>query len=177
MKLECIKAPKEILTLKEVKAYLRIDGDEEDELLNSLITAAREHVERYQRRAYGRQQLRLTLSAEEAGRSIELPRSKHLISIDKACSLAGDGAEQQLDFTIRCGDINSCLELAAEPAGDIRIVYTVNGGATSKSVRLAMCMLISGWFENRLAYGADGKALSEMPFGVTALLQGQRVLL
>lgn len=36
----------EALTLAEVKAHLRLDGGEEDELLASLIRVAREHLER-----------------------------------------------------------------------------------------------------------------------------------
>ncbi|MFN7104725.1 MAG: head-tail connector protein, partial [Pseudorhizobium sp.] len=36
----------EPLTLVEVKAHLRLDGGEEDALLLSLITTAREHLER-----------------------------------------------------------------------------------------------------------------------------------
>lgn len=36
----------EPLTLAEIKAHLRLDGSEEDTLLSSLITTAREHLER-----------------------------------------------------------------------------------------------------------------------------------
>ncbi len=177
MKLECIKPPKEILTLDEVKTFLRIDGTEEDALLTSLITAARQQAERFQRRAYGRQQLRLTLSADEAGQKIELPRSKVLVKVDKAVTVTPDGTEQPFAFSTCCGDVNHCLLPDEEPAGDIRVEYTVNGGLADKSARLAMCLLISGWFENRLPYAADSKATMELPFGVTALLQGERVLL
>lgn len=163
--------------MADVKAYLRIDGSEEDAVLASLIAAARMYVENYQRRAYGCQQLRLTLSAQEAGQKIELPRSKRLVSVDKAAAVLEDNSEEKLSYSICCGDINSCLALDGEPAGDVCIEYTVDGGACCSSTLLAMQLLVSGWYENRLPFAADGKTLAEMPFGVTALLQGERLLL
>ncbi len=37
----------EVLTLEEIKEYLRIDGEEEDALLTVLYAAAKEHSENY----------------------------------------------------------------------------------------------------------------------------------
>jgi len=37
----------EVLTLTEIKEYLRIDGEEEDSLLTALLLAAKEHCENY----------------------------------------------------------------------------------------------------------------------------------
>ena len=37
----------EVLTLTEIKDYLRIDGEEEDTLLTALRAAAKEHCENY----------------------------------------------------------------------------------------------------------------------------------
>jgi len=37
----------EVLTLEEIKEYLRIDGEEEDSLLTALYAAAKEHCENY----------------------------------------------------------------------------------------------------------------------------------
>lgn len=43
-----LNAPdKDIVTLKEVKAHLRLDSEEEDQYLSSLILAAIDYVERY----------------------------------------------------------------------------------------------------------------------------------
>ena len=52
MKLECVEQPtQEPVALEEIKEYLRIDGDDEDVLLASLITAARCYCEDYQKQA------------------------------------------------------------------------------------------------------------------------------
>lgn len=37
----------EMLTISEIKEYLRIDGEEEDSLLAALLLAAQEHCENY----------------------------------------------------------------------------------------------------------------------------------
>ncbi|WP_054260539.1 head-tail connector protein [Propionispora sp. 2/2-37] len=37
----------EVLTLTEIKEYLRIDGEEENSLLTALYAAAKEHCENY----------------------------------------------------------------------------------------------------------------------------------
>ncbi len=56
----------EPVTLNEVKAWAKIDGDYDDPLLATLITAAREYAEKYMRRALVTQSWKLT---------IDLPRS------------------------------------------------------------------------------------------------------
>ncbi len=57
----------EPLTLVEVKAHLRLDGDDEDALLTSLIRAAREHLERMSGLALVNQGWRLYLDVWPEG--------------------------------------------------------------------------------------------------------------
>ena len=51
----------EPITLAEAKAWLRVDAANEDTLILSLITAAREHAETFTRRAFITQQFELSL--------------------------------------------------------------------------------------------------------------------
>ncbi|GMA52064.1 hypothetical protein GCM10025857_34210 [Alicyclobacillus contaminans] len=51
----------EPVTLDEAKLYLRVDGSDEDTLINALIATAREYCESFQNRAYITQTLELTL--------------------------------------------------------------------------------------------------------------------
>lgn len=60
--LALVTAPtEEPVTLDEVKAWLRLDGDDEDDTLESLITAARQSAEEYLRRSLITQEWKLTL--------------------------------------------------------------------------------------------------------------------
>lgn len=65
----------EPLTLGEVKAHLRLDGGEEDALLLSLVTAAREHLERETGLCLMAQSWRLHLNDWPADGVIRLARS------------------------------------------------------------------------------------------------------
>jgi uncharacterized phiE125 gp8 family phage protein len=58
MALEVITDPNiEPVSVEDLKTYMRLDGDDFDDLLSSLITAGREEAEEYQNRAYDDQTL------------------------------------------------------------------------------------------------------------------------
>lgn len=179
MKLECIEQPmQEPVAVDEIKDYLRIDDDNEDVLLTSLITAARGYCEDYQKQASCIQKLQLTLSNKEVSGAIELPRSRYLREVNEVVCIAGDDTKTEIPFVVRCGNINSLLyvENYLLPDGDLVITYTVGAEKHDPQFVMAIKMLVAGLYENRLPF-SEGKILSEVPFGVKALLQGGRVLL
>jgi uncharacterized phiE125 gp8 family phage protein len=53
----------EPITLAEAKAWLRVDGTDEDTLITALIAAARTHVENFTRRALITQQFEVSFDA------------------------------------------------------------------------------------------------------------------
>ena len=177
MKLECVEQPtQEPVALEEIKEYLRIDGDDEDVLLTSLITAARCYCEDYQKQASCIQTLQLTLPGDEGSGMIELPRSRYLREVNKVVRITGD-KQTNLLFAVCTGNVNSwlCIEnLVAD--GDVVITYTVGIEKPDPQFLLAIKMLVAGLYEHRLPF-SEGKVLSEVPFGIKALLQGGRVLL
>jgi uncharacterized phiE125 gp8 family phage protein len=65
----------EPVSLAEMKTFLRVDGDAEDDLVAALIAAARLTLEGATRLAFIRQTWRLTLSAWPARRVVVLPPS------------------------------------------------------------------------------------------------------
>lgn len=69
-------APPEVepITLEEAKAHLRLDGDADDAYVSALITAARERVELFLRRALTTQSFEYTLDGFPASSVIDLPR-------------------------------------------------------------------------------------------------------
>jgi uncharacterized phiE125 gp8 family phage protein len=74
----------EPVDLYEVRAHLRVTHNEEDELLNALITAARVTVETITRRSLITQEWKLFLNGFPAGSEIRLPHTpvKSVTSLD-----------------------------------------------------------------------------------------------
>jgi uncharacterized phiE125 gp8 family phage protein len=64
----------EPVTLEEAKAHLRLDSDADDAYVSALITAARERVELFLRRALITQTFECTLDGFPASPVIDLPR-------------------------------------------------------------------------------------------------------
>lgn len=167
----------DVLSVDDVKAYLRIEGDEENAVLASLIAAAQRYCEDYQHRTYGLLTLRLTVPTADAQTDIELPRSKNLNEVTNLTVRWPSGKEQLIDnYTLRYGEINTRLRVEEMlPAdADLVINYRVKGEC-DESTLLAMRLLVASWYENRLA--ADDRNRKEAPFAVTALLNPGRVLL
>lgn len=86
----------EVISLAEAKLHLRVDHNTEDDLISALITAAREHVEKYLNLAVVEKSLTLYLDAFPSGNVIELPYS-NLIGIDSVKYRDGSGALQTWD--------------------------------------------------------------------------------
>jgi uncharacterized phiE125 gp8 family phage protein len=97
----------EALTLADVKAHLRIDQDDEDDLLESLIIVAREHLERVSGLALVSRAMRLYLDGWPQAGVIEIARgpvqavSEVRIYDDAGVETSVDLAGHMLDGTAR----------------------------------------------------------------------------
>lgn len=95
MALRLITAPAfEPVTLDEAKLHLRVDHDEEDALISSLIMASRTFVEQFTGRALVEQTWELVID-EFPIREIEIPRPP-LISVNSVKYDDSSGTEQTL---------------------------------------------------------------------------------
>lgn len=92
----------EPISLEEAKLHLRVDGDDDDTLITSLIKAAREYCENYQNRTYIATTYKLKLSEWET--YIELPRPP-LCYIDSITYIDANGTEQTLSSMYYESDI------------------------------------------------------------------------
>lgn len=179
MKLEFLElAGEEPLSVKEAKEYLHIDGNEEDALIASLISAARSYCEDYTKQCFCMQKLQLTVPAQDVAKLIELPRSKYLASVESVVEVTADDEELPMLFEgFCCGQVNHLLVLRDTSGieGDVKIIYITGREKVSDKVKTAIRLLVAGWYENRLPYG--DKAMNEVPYGIMALLNGERVLM
>jgi len=99
----------EPLTLGELKAHLRIDLNDEDELLESLIRVARAHLEAATGVALMSQGFRLFLDDWPRGGVIQLMRTP-VQTIDAILVYDADGVAQDLDLS------GMLLDATARPA-------------------------------------------------------------
>ena len=124
----------EPISRAEAKAYCRVDGDDEDALIDALIAAARLQVESLT----GRALLSQTWRYERAGTQlcVELP-----ILPVASLVVAPDGATIQGDAV-----------LLAAPEDGVSIDYVAGyGGAEDvpADLKQAVLVLVAYWYENR----------------------------
>jgi uncharacterized phiE125 gp8 family phage protein len=173
----------EPLTLAEAKAQCRVDIDEDNALLATLISVARDTCERIAWRAFLTQTIELWLDAWPASNSIALPRPP-LQSVTKVEYYDTADAKSTLAGTVYSVDAISepgrlwLKHDQAWPTTALRehnaVCVTYVAGWTNpvdvpQSVRQAMLLLIGHWYENRESV-LVGTVSKPIEFGVMALL-------
>ncbi len=149
----------EPISLAEAKAYLRIDDGAEDALIETLIGAARLHVEGVTGRALIAQSWRLVLDCWPDGGVVRLPVGPfRSLSAVTAYDDAGDGHEIIL---AQFADAPDRLILPQRVAGmpflrarqGIEIDYVAGYGEAAEDVpvdiRQALLVLVAYWHEHR----------------------------
>jgi uncharacterized phiE125 gp8 family phage protein len=176
----------EPVSVADAKAQLRIDHNSDDTYIAALISAAREYCETYMDETLVDTQYVMRLDAFPA--AIELPRppmsqtaGRTAVSIVYTASEAGNTAtlsttEYRVDRDAKPGTLRT-LYAGSWPShlldyGSVTVTWWGgrgdDGSKVSPRVKAAILMLVGQWYERRMA--ADSVSLSEMPFGVKALL-------
>lgn len=179
----------EPVTLSEAMVHLRIDAPAdgphpEAMLIETLISAARAHVEAETNRALITQ----TLEARwDAWRDVlELPRAP-VQSVTSVTYVDEAGATQTLAGSAYRADVaglvarvtpafDTAWPAARAVTGAVAVRFVAGYGAASAvpaPLRAAMLLLIGHLYENRSA--ATERALTEAPFAVAALINPYRV--
>jgi uncharacterized phiE125 gp8 family phage protein len=178
----------EPVTLEEAKAFLRVEHDDDDDVIAALIAGARVHVEAQTRRALITQSWRLVRDAwPDNGRVPILPVPLRELTAARVYRL--DGAAQELDeaaFVAETAAAPAVLSYVsgAPPApgrvaGGIELDVEVGYGDAPADVpadlRQAIRLLVAHWYENR-GLIAIGSGIAVLPQTVAALLAPYRVL-
>jgi len=162
----------------------------EDSLLSALITAARQHVEDFTRRALITQTWKMFFDDWPDGNYIELPLGK-LQSVDSVKYKDSDEDETEFTSTYYLVDTDSILgrvvlgygeswpSTTLSPKNPIYVQFTCGyGNAASdvpQAIRTAIKMLAAHLYENR-EITVVGQAIDEVPFAVEHLLWPYRLL-
>ena len=174
----------EPLTLTEVKSHCRVDDTNSDALLNSLITAARVHAEKYLHRALITQ----TIDAryDYFVEAMYIPRPK-LQSVTYIKYIDTNGDEQTLDASKYKVDIYSEPGRVVPAYGEvwpsardeinaitIRLIAGYGAAAAVPDpIKQAMLLHIGHMFENREE--STPVPISVVPMGYDALMATYRV--
>jgi uncharacterized phiE125 gp8 family phage protein len=179
--------PIEPVSLAEAKAYLRVEHNDDDDVIAALIAGARVHIEALTRRALITQSWRLIRDEWPAdGRIAVTPVPLREVLAARVYKL--DGSPQAIDTAAFVADMASApavlgFTLGAVPSpgrtvGGIEIDVEVGYGDAASDVplplRQALRMLLAHWYENRGLLGENG--FVPLPQGAAALLAPYRVL-
>lgn len=180
----------EPVALDDAKLHLRVDIDDDDDLIEALIIAAREYVEAITRRALITQTWDLYLDEFPAGESLALPYPA-LQSVTGVYYTPDGESEQTFsadDYEVDTVSTPGRIVLASDASwpGDtltetngVRVRFIAGYGDDAadvpQAIRQAMLMLIGHWYENREATVGVG-SMQTVPFAVEALLWTHRCL-
>lgn len=175
----------EPLLLAEAKAFLRVEHGDDDDVIASLIAAARLHVEAQTRRALVTQTWRLTRDAWPAdGRLSVTPAPLQALTAVRVTDAIGNAVSIDLQSFV-VDTAGSAVVFApwamTQPgrgAAGIELDVTVGYGDAASDVpeplRQAVRLLVAHWYENRGL--ATSGAVNVLPATVAALLAPYRVL-
>ena len=164
----------------EAKLHCRVDGADEDTLIDGLIAAANDYVERYTGRSFATQTLRLT--HDDFADDLQLPRGPvQSVTHIKYDDIAG--VEQTLSTDYYTLDnvghpawivLNNGYDWpeVLDGINTVRVTYVAGYTTVPAPVKLAMLLLIGLWYDNRTA--ASDRPMVEVPHAVDALLCNYR---
>lgn len=174
----------EPVTVAEAKAHLRVTHNLDDTYIESLITAARQHVENATHRALITQTCVMTLDAfPVAPAAIELYRPR-LIAVSSIAYIDSAGATKTwsssdyvVDTQAEPGRVfpayGEVYPTTQDRRAAVTITYTAGYGAAATAVpaaiKQAMFLLLRHWYDNRSAV-ALGTISTPVDHAVDALL-------
>ena len=178
----------EPVTLADAKLYLRVEHDDDDDLIAALIAGSRIHVEARTRRALITQSWRLVRDAWPASGRLEI-LPVPLASLTAARLYLADGSTQSIDPSAFIVDKSAAPALLAFANGappapgralagieiDVTVGYGAAGTNVPEALRQAIRLLVAHWYENR-GVAAIGETVAPLPASVEALIAPYRVL-
>jgi len=176
----------EPVTLAEMKAYLRVEHDDDDAVIAALTAGSRIHVEAQTRRALITQNWRLSFDAWPQDGRIQIVPAP-LQALTAARVYDADGTPSDIDtqnFVPDFGASSLTFAAWALPAPDrraagIELDVSVGYGDAAVDVpeplRQAIRLLVAHWYENRGLVAAAGQG-ALLPATVNALIAPYRVL-
>lgn len=179
MTLKLITGPSESITTAEAKLHLRVDSSDDDDLIDALITAAREQCEHELGRGIGSQTWQRTLDAfPDSGIALGMPPVASITSVQYVDTA---GTLQTLSSTLYTLDSASEDEAWVLPAEDtewpetldtanaVRVQFVCGLTTVPSTVRAWMLLRIGTLYQHRAEIAA-GISINALPDQFSARL-------
>ncbi|MGQ7792922.1 head-tail connector protein [Faunimonas sp. B44] len=169
----------EPVLLAEAKAHLRLDTDDEDELVGALIVAARVAVETEMRAVTVAQDWRIGIEDWRTGYAVAIPVLPLLAVTEiRAIDTGTVSVIPAEDYLVHPaeGAVRLLREQHPPPKGweiDFTAGWGTSGVDVPQPIRLAIRMLVAHWYENRSPAMSSDRPL-EGPAGWRALIAPYR---
>lgn len=164
-----------VITLTQAKLWLRVDHGEEDELIEGLVDAARQHVERRTRRQIGEQSWRLRLNGFTDPVCVPLHPLRSITSIASTDALGASTTLASSAYRLVPGIGDSRIRPALATSWPAATTVTIEvvagyGGDMPVPAPLmqAIRLLFAHYYENRQA-AVNGSTVASIDMGVAAL--------
>ena len=161
-----------IITVAELKSHLRVDFDDDDDLISDLVVAAQGHIE-------GPEGIGLALAPSTWRLSLDHFPADQVISIPLGPVTAVTGityldtaGATRIDLDGRPARITPALTkdwpATADLVGAVKVTFTAGPATPDPGLKRAVLMLAAHWYANPSAT-APGQ-VPEIPLGVAAIL-------
>lgn len=152
-----------LVTLADAKAHLRVEEDVENTLIQSHINAAELFAVNYLARNVYADQSALTTAISGTASTLSAATAAYIAAVESAATISSD---------VEAGIALDAADMTYQAAQQ-NAKRTYAGIVLNDAIKSAILLLVGHLYLNREA-GTD-KAISEIPFGVYALLQPFRV--
>lgn len=171
----------EVVTLAEAKAHLRVGYEDDDTYIGSLIEAAATWAATTSGLSLGEREWTLSIDGFPDDKLV-LPVVP-LVSVESV-TYADEFQAARTYSGFRVFGVGSDVPGYALPAVDaqwpetskepesVTVTFTAGDDTIPKTIKHAILLLVGHWYENRESVSAHN--LSEVPFGVSALLLPHR---
>ena len=155
----------EIITLGDVKNYVRIDSDDDNAIITNMITQARIWCENYISRDIVPKNR--TYYMDSTSGLFDLPFAP--VATIESVTVEGEAAtytEYGLD------DLS--IELDGGPSNNVKITYTT-AGLNDGLIKQALLQMVSNLYDNRADF-VTGTIVSDIPTNVKNILSGYKTM-
>ena len=155
----------EIITLGDVKNYVRIDSDDDNAIITNMITQARIWCENYISRDIVAKNR--TYYMDSTSGLFDLPFAP--VATIESVTVEGEAAtytEYGLD------DLS--IELDGGPSNNVKITYTT-AGLNDGLIKQALLQMVSNLYDNRADF-VTGTIVSDIPTNVKSILSGYKTM-